>query len=65
MTDSRQQILNKIVHLIEEEHHITIGDENKQHILHLLNQMHGRSHKTGLEEGIKVARQFNKLQHGQ
>jgi len=65
MTDSRQEILNQIVDLIEEEYHITIQDKKKQHILHLLNQMHGKSHKIGLEEGIKVAKQFNKLQHGQ
>lgn len=62
MTDSRQQTMNRIVEIIEGNHSLTMDEESKYQIMHVLNQMHGHSHKAGMQEGINVAKQFNQLQ---
>ncbi|QHE53690.1 hypothetical protein [Pontibacillus sp. HMF3514] len=65
ISDVRQETLNKIVEIIEQEHNIEITENNKHHIMHVLNQMHGQSHRAGMTEGINVAKQFKEFQNNQ
>ena len=59
---SKQETFNEFLALIENNYNISILDEDKEKIMHLLNKMHGQSYNSGMQEGIKVTKQFQKLQ---